>query len=109
MARLRFTEKKDMGRSTVCVYIYIYNVCVWDVNTLYKMCLYKVLMCSGLNKAECDHCLDNPRKKCKECSCCRCGDKKDPEKQLMCDECDMAYHLYCLEPPLTEIPDDDEW
>nr|KAG5688100.1 hypothetical protein BaRGS_031293 [Batillaria attramentaria] len=35
--------------------------------------------------------------------------KHDPEKQLMCDECDQAYHLDCLNPPLTAIPDEDEW
>ena len=23
--------------------------------------------------------------------------------------CDSAYHLDCLDPPLTEIPDVDEW
>ena len=27
----------------------------------------------------------------------------------MCDECDMAYHMACLNPPLTTLPDDDEW
>ena len=27
----------------------------------------------------------------------------------MCDECDSAYHLECLSPPLDEIPDVDEW
>jgi len=63
----------------------------------------------GLNKPECDHCLDNPAKKCKFCACTVCGDKKEPEKQVLCDECDQAYHLYCLKPPLTELPDVDEW
>ncbi|KAK7467888.1 hypothetical protein BaRGS_00036893 [Batillaria attramentaria] len=61
------------------------------------------------NKPECDHCKDNPRRKCKHCACCVCGGKHDPEKQLMCDECDQAYHLDCLNPPLTAIPDEDEW
>jgi len=27
----------------------------------------------------------------------------------MCDECDAAYHIYCLQPPLSEIPDVEEW
>jgi len=27
----------------------------------------------------------------------------------MCDECDMAYHIFCLDPPLESIPDVDEW
>ncbi|KAK7110903.1 E3 ubiquitin-protein ligase UHRF1-like [Littorina saxatilis] len=61
------------------------------------------------NKPECDFCKDNPRRKCKHCACCVCGGKNDPEKQLMCDECDNAYHLECLNPPLTSVPDDDDW
>lgn len=64
---------------------------------------------SGKNKPDCDHCLDNPRKKCKHCACCECGGKEDPDKQILCDECDQAYHLACLKPPLTSIPEDDEW
>ncbi|KAJ8686457.1 hypothetical protein QAD02_022251 [Eretmocerus hayati] len=58
---------------------------------------------------KCSHCKDNPRKNCKECSCRKCGKKSDPHLQLLCDECDDAYHLACLDPPLTEIPDDDDW
>jgi len=27
----------------------------------------------------------------------------------MCDECDSAYHIYCLKPPLENIPDVEEW
>jgi len=38
-----------------------------------------------------------------------CGIKQDPDKQLLCDECDMAFHMYCLDPPLTSIPDDEDW
>ncbi|ESN98511.1 hypothetical protein HELRODRAFT_113832 [Helobdella robusta] len=60
-------------------------------------------------KPECDHCRDDPARKCKHCSCCVCGSKKEPEKQLMCDECNSAYHIYCLKPPLLSVPDDDEW
>ncbi|XP_025095806.1 E3 ubiquitin-protein ligase UHRF1-like isoform X2 [Pomacea canaliculata] len=61
------------------------------------------------NKPECDHCQDNPRRKCKHCACCVCGGKNEPEKQVMCDECDQAYHLECLNPPLTAVPQEDEW
>ncbi|XP_071800334.1 E3 ubiquitin-protein ligase UHRF1-like [Asterias amurensis] len=61
------------------------------------------------NKAECAHCKDNPKRKCKQCACHKCGGKDDPDRQLMCDECDMAYHLACLDPPLEEIPDVEEW
>ncbi|KAK3584575.1 hypothetical protein CHS0354_024623 [Potamilus streckersoni] len=60
-------------------------------------------------KPECDHCLDNPRKKCKHCACCVCGGKHDPDKQILCDECNQAYHLSCLNPPLDKLPEEDEW
>ncbi|CAL1538353.1 unnamed protein product [Lymnaea stagnalis] len=57
----------------------------------------------------CDKCNDNPSKKCKHCGCLKCGDKKDPEKTILCDECNQAYHLYCLDPPLEKVPEEDEW
>ncbi|KAM9307770.1 E3 ubiquitin-protein ligase UHRF1-like [Gastrophryne carolinensis] len=56
---------------------------------------------------ECKHCRDNPRVKCRMCACHVCGGKQDPDKQLLCDECDMAFHLYCLDPPLAAPPDED--
>ncbi|XP_067677716.1 E3 ubiquitin-protein ligase UHRF1-like [Haliotis asinina] len=61
------------------------------------------------NKPECDHCHDNPRRKCKHCACCVCGGKDNPGRQILCDECDQAYHLDCLNPPLETVPDEDEW
>ncbi|XP_064424557.1 E3 ubiquitin-protein ligase UHRF1 [Latimeria chalumnae] len=61
------------------------------------------------NGPECKHCKDNPKKNCRMCACHICGGKQDPEKQLLCDECDMAFHTYCLNPPLTAIPNDEDW
>lgn len=60
-------------------------------------------------KPECDFCKDNSRRKCKHCACSVCGGKNDPDKQILCDECDQAYHLWCLSPPLETVPDEDEW
>lgn len=58
----------------------------------------------------CHHCNDNPRRKCKFCGCHECGSKENPDQQIMCDECDLPYHLYCLKPPLTCMPDEsEEW
>ncbi|CAE1277588.1 UHRF1 [Acanthosepion pharaonis] len=62
-----------------------------------------------VNKPECDFCKDNPRRKCRECACSVCGGKNNPEKQILCDECDLAYHIDCLKPPLSQIPEVDEW
>ena len=68
-----------------------------------------LLVSSGSNGPECKHCKDNPNKNCRWCNCHVCGIKQDPDKQLLCDECDMAFHMYCLDPPLTSIPDDEDW
>ena len=33
-----------------------------------------------------------------------CRKKKDEDQTLLCDECNRAYHIYCLRPILKEIP-----
>ncbi|KAL1447651.1 hypothetical protein MTO96_028454 [Rhipicephalus appendiculatus] len=39
---------------------------------------------------------------------CRiCRRRRDPERMLLCDGCDRGHHLYCLKPPLEEIPKGD--
>ena len=60
-----------------------------------------------MKKPDCDWCKDNPRRKCKHCACCVCGGKESPEKQILCDECNMAYHLWCLAPKLETVPEED--
>lgn len=57
----------------------------------------------------CPRCHDNPHVRCRECSCYVCGGKDDPALQILCDECNTAYHIRCLDPPLEDIPDSDEW
>uniref|UniRef100_A0A4W4FB69 E3 ubiquitin-protein ligase UHRF n=1 Tax=Electrophorus electricus TaxID=8005 RepID=A0A4W4FB69_ELEEL len=58
---------------------------------------------------ECKHCKADPEAECRFCSCCVCGGKQDAHMQLLCDECNMAFHLYCLNPPLSTIPEDEDW
>ncbi|XP_014852070.1 PREDICTED: E3 ubiquitin-protein ligase UHRF2 [Poecilia mexicana] len=58
---------------------------------------------------ECKHCKADPDAECRFCSCCVCGGKQDAHMQLLCDECNMAFHIYCLNPPLATIPDDEDW
>ena len=38
--------------------------------------------------------------------CCACGSARDSDKMLLCDgdHCELAYHTYCLVPPLDSIP-----
>eukprot|EP00316_Scyphosphaera_apsteinii_P008183 CAMPEP_0119337830 /NCGR_PEP_ID=MMETSP1333-20130426/94806_1 /TAXON_ID=418940 /ORGANISM="Scyphosphaera apsteinii, Strain RCC1455" /LENGTH=466 /DNA_ID=CAMNT_0007348969 /DNA_START=82 /DNA_END=1482 /DNA_ORIENTATION=- len=37
--------------------------------------------------------------------CSICMDRDDAGSMLLCDLCDEAFHIYCLEPPLDEIPE----
>lgn len=40
-----------------------------------------------------------------DCTVCEgCGDGHDESNLILCDECDISYHIYCLEPPLERIP-----
>lgn len=58
---------------------------------------------------ECKYCKADPEAECRFCSCYVCGGKHDAHMQLLCDECNMAYHIYCLNPPLSKIPEDEDW
>lgn len=39
--------------------------------------------------------------------CAACGSADDPDRLLLCDECDAAYHTSCLDPPLDSSPPGD--
>jgi E3 ubiquitin-protein ligase UHRF1 len=60
-------------------------------------------------KPDCEHCRDNPRRKCRFCACSVCGGKDQPGSQILCDDCDQAFHIWCLSPPLGQVPEEDEW
>ncbi|XP_038138588.1 histone-lysine N-methyltransferase 2D isoform X2 [Cyprinodon tularosa] len=43
--------------------------------------------------------------RCLECIVCEvCGKASDPSRLLLCDDCDVSYHTYCLDPPLHTVP-----
>ena len=43
--------------------------------------------------------------RCLECTVCEaCGQATDPGRLLLCDDCDISYHTYCLDPPLQNVP-----
>ncbi|OTF74387.1 hypothetical protein BLA29_001518 [Euroglyphus maynei] len=43
--------------------------------------------------------------RCLECTVCEgCGKATDDSRLLLCDDCDISYHTYCLDPPLEEVP-----
>lgn len=37
--------------------------------------------------------------------CEGCGKADDPDKRVICESCESAYHLYCLDPPQKQRPD----
>lgn len=50
------------------------------------------------NEAECKQCRAKPSvESCKVCGCQTCLSKGDLDKLLMCDECNLAYHMTCME------------
>ncbi|XP_033250386.1 histone-lysine N-methyltransferase 2C-like [Drosophila miranda] len=43
--------------------------------------------------------------RCLDCTVCEgCGKKNDEARLLLCDECDISYHIYCVDPPLETVP-----
>lgn len=40
-------------------------------------------------------------------ACMMCRRKGDPDKTLLCDECNRACHMYCLKPKLKQVPEGD--
>uniref|UniRef100_A0A1I8IKJ0 PHD finger protein 10 n=1 Tax=Macrostomum lignano TaxID=282301 RepID=A0A1I8IKJ0_9PLAT len=43
--------------------------------------------------------------RCLDCTVCEgCGDTDRENLLLLCDDCDISYHTFCLDPPLTEVP-----
>lgn len=58
---------------------------------------------------QCHKCMDDLKQNCTECACKICGERRNPENILLCDECNGEYHLQCLNPPLSKVPEEDEW
>jgi hypothetical protein len=43
--------------------------------------------------------------RCLDCTVCEgCGTATDESRLLLCDDCDISYHIYCLVPPLPRVP-----
>ena len=58
----------------------------------------------------CSFCGDDPEIAiCCFCACRKCFGKDNQDKMLLCDGCNDEYHIYCLDPPLKDIPNTNEW
>ena len=40
-----------------------------------------------------------------KCPACNSGDRE--ESMVICDKCEQGFHLYCLSPPLSTVPEGD--
>lgn len=53
----------------------------------------------------CVCCLDDPNiSLCAFCGCRKCLSKSDSDNIILCDGCDVEYHIYCLNPPMESVP-----
>ena len=50
---------------------------------------------------------DQAKKAMKGCHVCHVIDPSTEEHVLLCDGCDLEYHMFCLSPPLVAVPSDD--
>lgn len=50
--------------------------------------------------------LTNPIARPWELSCRVCLKDENDEKMMLCDHCDASFHVYCLKPPLSKVPED---
>lgn len=58
-----------------------------------------------IHTIDCEACQDNDSKKCRECGCNKCAKKTNPESLIICDECQLNFHLKCI--GLKELPEED--
>jgi hypothetical protein len=40
------------------------------------------------------------------CRVCLSDDQENEDLVMLCDHCDASYHIYCLDPPLSSVPED---
>lgn len=58
----------------------------------------------------CAACFDDEAvQTCAFCGCRKCYGKHDSANILVCDGCEDEWHIYCLSPPLSTVPETSQW
>uniref|UniRef100_J3L6H4 PHD-type domain-containing protein n=1 Tax=Oryza brachyantha TaxID=4533 RepID=J3L6H4_ORYBR len=73
----------------------------------HSLCPYKFyhIWCLKPKQIVSDEQLGNENWYCPSCLSRVCKLDRDDEHIILCDGCDEGYHLYCLTPPLTTVPE----
>lgn len=60
----------------------------------------------GVKESEDDEDGDDDEDEDEDEACLICHKDNNPENTLLCDSCNKAFHMACLQPPITKIPAD---
>ncbi len=81
---------------------WICSVCVLQGCSVYGNRCSK---CDSLSALQINKVILNKGWRCLDCTVCEgCGKPHDEGRLILCDECDISYHIYCLDPPLDHVP-----
>ncbi|KAF8664033.1 hypothetical protein HU200_054940 [Digitaria exilis] len=75
----------------------------------HSLCMYKYyhIRCLSPEQIASEQQLGKRRWYCPSCLCRKCFRNVNDHEIILCDGCDEAYHLSCMEPPRTDVPKGD--
>lgn len=105
-------EKKLVLCSAKDKFILMQDICVMcgALGTDQEACLIGCVQCGQCYHPHCANVTLSKTMlqkgwRCLDCTVCEgCGQKNDESRLILCDECDISYHIYCMSPPLDAVP-----
>lgn len=105
-------EKKIVLCSAKDKFILMQDICVMcgALGTDQEACLIGCVQCGQCYHPHCANVTLSKTMlqkgwRCLDCTVCEgCGQKNDEGRLILCDECDISYHIYCMSPPLDAVP-----
>ncbi|KAM7346227.1 lost PHDs of trr isoform 2-T2 [Cochliomyia hominivorax] len=106
------SEKKLVLCSAKDKFILMQDICVMcgALGTDQEACLIGCVQCGQCYHPHCANVTLSKTMlqkgwRCLDCTVCEgCGQKNDESRLILCDECDISYHIYCMSPPLDAVP-----